>query len=314
MKKYAFAVDLGGTTVKLGLFLTDGTILEKWEIRTRKEESGRLILPDIAEALEECLQRNGIGKDELEGIGIGVPGPVKASGTVNRCVNLGWGVFNVAETLSGLTGLPVKAANDANVAALGEQWMGGGRGHRNVVMVTLGTGVGGGIVVDGRIVAGSHGTGGEIGHIQVNPDELTPCNCGRRGCLEQYASATGIVRVAKRRLVADDMPSVLRQKTNFSAKTVFDCARSGDQLSREVVDQVAGVLGTALCQLALVTDPGVFVIGGGVSRAGAILLDAVREKYREKAFHSVTDTEIALAELGNDAGIYGCVRLLLSGS
>jgi glucokinase len=311
MKEYAFAVDLGGTTVKMGLFRTEGVLMEKWEIPTRKENGGSQVLPDIAASLQEHGEKHGLKQEEFEGIGIGVPGPVKASGTVNKCVNLGWGVFNVADKLHELTGLRVKAANDANMAALGEQWMGGGKGHQNVIMVTLGTGVGGGEVVGGRIVSGAHGAGGEIGHLCVNPAETERCNCGRRGCLEQYASATGIVRVAKKRLAASNAPSALRDQV-ISAKSVFDCARAGDEVAERIVDDVCGTLGHALSQVALVTDPGVFVIGGGVSRAGSILRDTVERDYRETAFHAVADTEFALAELGNDAGIYGCIRLLLT--
>jgi glucokinase len=196
--RYGFGVDLGGTTVKLAYFNEQGDLLYKWEIPTNTSDNGSRILPDIAMAIEGYLQENSISKDTLVGIGIGVPGPVSGKGVVNKCVNLGWGVFNIAEELSSLTGLPVKAGNDANVAALGEYWKGGGAGCENMVMATLGTGVGGGIVVDGRLLHGAHGSGGEIGHLVLNRDETERCGCGKQGCAEQYCSATGVSTLAKR--------------------------------------------------------------------------------------------------------------------
>ena len=200
MKQYGFGVDIGGTTCKIGLFDMNGTILEKWEIKTNTENHGAAILDDVAAAVLGKLDEKNISKEEVQGIGLGVPGPVGPDGTVFKCVNLGWDVLNVEKELSEKTGIFVKVGNDANVAALGEMWQGGGKGHDNVVMITLGTGVGGGIIINGKIVAGSHGAGGEIGHITVNHDEIEPCNCGQYGCLEQYTSATGIVRMAKRKL------------------------------------------------------------------------------------------------------------------
>lgn len=218
MKKYGFGIDVGGTTIKMGFFETDGKLLDKWELRTNTDNNGKEILPDIARAIDNKLAQEGISKSELEGVGIGVPGPVRADGVVNSCVNLGWGVFNVSEELSSMTGLKVKAGNDANVAALGEMWQGGAKGSRDVIMVTLGTGVGGGIIVDGKVVAGFNGAGGEIGHITVNNDEIEPCNCGQFGCLEQYTSATGIVRMAKRQLAKTMEETSLRKFKKLTAK------------------------------------------------------------------------------------------------
>ena len=197
MKKYGFGVDVGGTTIKMGFFETDGKLLDKWEIKTDTTNGGENILSDIAKSIDNKLAQEGISKSDVQGIGVGVPGPVNSKGVVLKCVNLGWGVFNVEEALSNLTGLMVKAGNDANVAALGEMWQGAGKGSEDMIMVTLGTGVGGGIIVDGKVIAGANGAGGEIGHITVNEDEIEACNCGQYGCLEQYASATGIVRMAK---------------------------------------------------------------------------------------------------------------------
>ena len=186
MSKYVFGVDIGGTTVKLGVFSVEGELLDKWEIKTRTEDGGANVLPDIAEALTDKMNSMSISKDEVKGVGMGVPGPVREDGTVDGCVNLGWGVFNAAEALGAKLGLPVKVGNDANVAALGEYWQGGGKGYKNVIMVTLGTGVGGGVIINGKIIDGTNGAGGEIGHMTIDPDETAVCNCGKKGCLEQY--------------------------------------------------------------------------------------------------------------------------------
>ena len=311
MKKYGFGVDIGGTTVKIGFFETSGKLLDKWEIHTNTENNGASILSDVAAAIADKLAKEGIAKDEVQGIGVGVPGPVRGDGTVNRCVNLGWDVFNVADSLSDKTGIPVKAGNDANVAALGEMWQGGGKGHKDVVMVTLGTGVGGGIIVDGKMISGAAGAGGEIGHITVCDDETETCGCGKHGCLEQYTSATGIVRLANRRLGASEAPSALRNFKEVTAKDVFDEAKAGDALAVEIVEEVGAILGKALANICCVVDPEIIVIGGGVSKAGQILIDVVQKNFAVHAFHACKHTEFALATLGNDAGMYGCMNLIL---
>lgn len=311
MKKYAFGVDIGGTTCKLGFFETDGTLVDKWEIKTNKENNGASILSDVAQAVDNKLAQESISKDEVQGIGVGVPGPVKSDGVVNRCVNVGWGEFNVEEELGALTGLKVKAGNDANVAALGEMWQGAAKGCRDVIMVTLGTGVGGGIIVDGKVVAGFNGAGGEIGHITVSDEEIEACNCGQYGCLEQYTSATGIVRVAKRKLAKTSEETSLARFDNLTAKDVFDEAKAGDAVALGLVDEVCGILGAALSNIACVVNPEVVVIGGGVSKAGAILTDAIQKHFAETSFHACKDTKFALAGLGNDAGMYGCVQMVL---
>lgn len=313
MEKYGFGVDIGGTTIKMGFFETSGRLLDKWEIVTNKENNGRSVLSDVAHAVDNKLAQEQIAKGEVQGIGIGVPGPVDSSGVVNGCVNLGWGKCNVEEELSTLTGLKVKAGNDANVAALGEMWQGGAKGSRDVIMVTLGTGVGGGIIVDGKIAAGHHGAGGEIGHITVNEDELEPCNCGQYGCLEQYASATGIVRMAKRKLAKAAEETSLRniKEEELSAKFVFDEAKAGDRIAGELVEELGAILGGALSNIACVTDPEVIVIGGGVSKAGEILTETIQKHFKETSFHACRNTRFALATLGNDAGIYGCMNLIM---
>ena len=309
--KYCFGVDIGGTTVKLGLFTTDGEIVDKWEIKTRTENQGEAVLPDIAEALKEKLEEKKIGRDEVEGIGVGVPAPVNAEGVVQNTANLGWGYNEVQREMEELSGMRAEIGNDANVAALGEMWLGAGKGRKNIVMVTLGTGVGGGIIIDGKPLVGAHGAGGEIGHLCVNYEETDHCGCGNTGCLEQYASATGITRLANIRLAKDDAKSVLREQ-EVSAKTVFDAVKAGDAVAKEIAEEFGKYLGHAMANLAAVVDPSAIVIGGGVSKAGEVLIEYVEKNFKERAFFANKDTEFVLATLGNDAGICGAAKLILS--
>lgn len=310
MNQYCFGVDLGGTTVKIGLFDPEGTVLEKWEIPTRKDDNGNNILPDIAAAVLGKMKERNIKKESVIGVGIGVPGPVNDEGVIFKAVNLGWGVMNISEVLGGLLQLPVKAGNDANVAALGEMWCGGGKGYDSMVLVTLGTGVGGGIIVNGRILTGATGAGGEIGHIHMNDEETDTCGCGNYGCLEQYASATGIVRLATRKLAASTEESVLRN-AEITAKAVFDAVKAGDKVACEIAEQFGEYLGKGLASIACVVNPEAFVIGGGVSKAGDILLDYITKNYAKYVFHGCKDAAFKLATLGNDAGIYGAAKLVL---
>ncbi len=311
MEKRCFGVDIGGTTVKMGLFTVDGKVTDKWEIPTRKEENGKYILEDIAKSVKERMQRDTLTLEDIAGLGIGVPGPVKEDGTVLKCANLGWGVFNVADTVRELTGIEnVKVGNDANVAALGEMWQGGGKGYNNLVMVTLGTGVGGGVILGGKILTGSNGAGGEIGHIRVNYEEKDVCGCGKTGCLEQYASATGVVRLAKKALEKKEKKTTL-VADDLSAKTVFDAAKAGDELAMDIVEKFGFYLGMALAHISQVIDPEVFVIGGGVARAGQIIIDEVSKNYEENVMFALKNKAFKMAELGNDAGIYGSARMVL---
>ena len=310
MKKYVFGIDIGGTSVKCGWFTVKGELLEKWEIPTRTENNGAAILPDVAETVLKKISEKNLDKEEVAGIGIGVPGPVNDKGVVLKAVNLGWGIMDVNEILGGLTGLAVQAGNDANVAALGEMWRGGGQGFQNMVLVTLGTGVGGGVILGGRILTGATGAAGEIGHIHIEDKEADTCGCGNHGCLEQYASATGIVRLAKRRLDADNKDSVLRQG-EVSAKTVFDAVKAGDEVACEIAEQFGQYLGKGLAAIAAVVNPEAFVIGGGVSKAGDILCQYITKYYEKYAFHGCKNAQFKLATLGNDAGIYGAAKLVL---
>ena len=314
MKEYAFGIDLGGTTAKVGLFTTAGDLLEKWEVPTDSSEKGIRILPNLAAAILGKMEEKGLTPDQVEGVGIGVPGPVQKSSVVPIvCANLGgWGQQDVAANLSALLkGLKVLVGNDANVAALGEIWMGAAKGCRSAVMVTRGTGVGGGVIVDGKVVEGAHGAGGEIGHITVNRHETACCGCGKRGCLEQYSSATGVVRCMKLLLEENPNTPCILRGTDFAAKDVFDAARAGDPLAAKEVDQMTDLLGLALASIASTTDPEVFLVGGGVSRAGDVLFQPLAAHYKEYAFKSCREIPIKQASLGNDAGIYGAVRLIV---
>ena len=311
MKTYCFGIDVGGTSVKCGLFHTDGTLVEKWEIPTRTENNGQNILPDVAETINAKLAEKNIDKADVEGVGIGIPGPINSRGEAACAVNLYWGFTPVAQILGDLTGLKAQAGNDANVAALGEAWKGAAAGAQNIIMITLGTGVGGGIIINGKILAGSHGAGGEIGHALVVRGEEEKCNCGNHGCLEQYASATGIVRVAGRVLAASEDDSTLRELQNITAKDVLDAFKAGDAVAVRIMEYVGDLLGGAIAGFTTVVDPEAIVIGGGVSKAGQPLIDCIEKYYKRYAFSSCKETPIVLATLGNDAGIYGAAKMVL---
>ena len=307
--KYGFGIDLGGTTVKIAYFDEKGTMLDKWEIPTVTADGGAQILPDIAASVLGYIDEKKICKESILGLGIGVPGPVSGKGVVNKCVNLGWGVFNIAEELSKLTGFPVKAGNDANVAALGEYWMGGGQGCDNMIFVTLGTGVGGGIVVDGKLLHGAHGSAAELGHMVLRKDETDTCGCGKRGCVEQYCSATGIVRLAKKALAATEEASSLRALETVTCKDIFDAGKAGDSVAKAVLDDYFAMMGEFLGTLCSVVNPEAVVIGGGVSKAGTVLIDGFTPWFKKYVFHAASDVSFRLASLGNDAGAYGAFKL-----
>ena len=308
--KYCFGVDIGGTTVKMGLLTESGEIVEKWEITTDTSDEGKAILPDIAVSIENKIEERQLNKEDIIGIGAGVPAPVTSEGVVNGSANLGWNYKEVKRELEELTGLRAEIGNDANVAALGEMWKGGGAGEKNMIMVTLGTGVGGGVIIDGRVLVGQNGAGGEIGHLCVNYEETDKCGCGNKGCLEQYASATGIVRLAKKKLGKEVRPTILK-KEDVTAKDVFDAVKAGDEVAKEIAVEFGIYLGHALANLAAVTDPAVFVIGGGVSKAGEVLIPYIQKPYMEHAFFANRKVRFTLATLGNDAGICGAAKLMI---
>ena len=298
--KYGFGIDLGGTTVKIAYFDETGNMLDKWEIPTVTEDGGKQILPDIAASVRQYIDAKQIAQTQILGLGIGIPGPVNGKGIVSRCVNLGWGTVNVAEELSQLTGFPVKAGNDANVAALGEYWKGGGQGCENMIFATLGTGVGGGIVIEGKLLHGTHGAGAEIGHMVLNRDETAVCGCGKRGCVEQYCSATGIVRMAGQ-----------HGMENVTCKDIFDAGKAGDKVALEVLEKYYAYLGEFLASVCTVIDPEIVVLGGGVSKAGDMLLEGVKPYFNKYVFNTGSEVTFSLASLGNDAGAYGAFKLAL---
>lgn len=308
--KYCFGVDVGGTTVKLGFFQTDSMLIDKWEIPTRKDVGEDVILSDIATSILDKMEKNHIAKTDVQGIGVGVPAAVLGEGYVKKVANLGWENKDVKQELEALTGIKVKVANDANIAALGEMWKGGGEGYQSLVMVTLGTGVGGGIIIDGQIFTGTNGGAGEIGHVLANRDETECCGCGKKGCLEQYASATGIACLAKRKLAINEKDTVLKPE-NISAKDVFDAVKDGDAVAIEIAEEFGAYLGYALADFGAILDPEIFVLGGGVSKAGDVLFTYIKKYFDERTFFTCKDVKFALAKLGNDAGIYGAAKLVI---
>ncbi len=308
--KYGFGVDLGGTTVKMSLFSTDGTLLEKWFIDTDTSNGGRNIPGDIARSILADMKKYPFAPSDYIGIGIGVPGQIHKDGSASA-VNLSWDHMPLLDELTKITGLRSTGGNDANMAALGEYWMGGGKGYSSLILVTLGTGVGGGIIIDGKCLNGAHGAGGELGHIPIEPGEKRQCACGSRGCLEQYASATGNVRIATELLAATDEPSTLRSVPKLDAKSCWDAAIAGDPLAMRIADVFSDYLGRGLAAAANIVDPEIILLGGGVSHAGDALLTRVRKSFEKYAFPACKKTPIGLATLSNDAGIYGAFRALL---
>lgn len=311
MVKYCVGIDLGGTTIKFGLFSITGRLLEKWHIDTNKAEQGSRIIPNIAAALKVKLDEYKIEPSEIKGIGIGIPGPVINAGFVPVCVNLGWVNVSVAEELKRRTGIPVKVENDANAAVMGEMWQGSGKGYKNLVMLTIGTGIGGGVVINEKIVSGRFGAAGEFGHMSVVPDETEICGCGRKGCLEQVASATGIVKEEVKLLANNTSHSVLRNSEALTALEIFNAAKDNDPLAVQVVEKAGKYLGIAMASITSALDPDVFILGGGVSGAGQYLIDVITRHYKENVFYVSSNTEIKLATLGNDAGIYGAARMIM---
>jgi glucokinase len=316
-EQWIVGVDLGGTTTKLAFINMNGEILHKWEIPTDNSNEGQNITRNIANAIDQKLVDLKEQKSKLIGIGMGAPGPIDyETGIVLNVVNLGWkDNFPLQESLHSLTALPVAIENDANCAALGEMWDGAGKGADDIVCVTLGTGVGGGVIANGNIVRGINGAAGEIGHITSIPFGGAPCNCGKSGCIETIASATGIVRLAKAELSKADakgtLATIYAENGNVSAKDVFDNARNGDELAKKIVDEVAFHLGFVLANIANTLNPEKIVLGGGVSRAGDILLDGVKVNFSKFAFSAARDsTNLALATLGNDAGVIGAAWLI----
>lgn len=301
MKQVCFGVDIGGTTVKLGLVSREGELLDKREFPTFRDIGATF--DDIAGHMRQVMES--FPDCRCVGAGVGVPGPIVDESRVIQCANLGWENLNIAQELSSRASVPVKVANDANLAALGECWQGGGKGCRNLVMFTVGTGVGAGIVCDGRIIAGATGGGGEVGHIPVPFHTDWQCGCGRKGCLEATASATGIIRAAK-------AFSPFKEMEKVNAKDVYDAAAARDQNAQAVVNEAAAALGWAAVIVSCIVNPEIILLGGGVSAAGSALLDPVEAAFKANAFAPCGDVRFAQAQLGNNAGIYGGAALFFS--
>ena len=309
MGKYCFGVDVGGTTVKLGLFNTDGDLLEKWEIPTVTDNHGAKILPDVANSILKKMDEREMERDDVEGVGIGAPGPIDSEGTVYGAVNLGWGTFSIKKELQSLLNMPVEAGNDANVAALGEMWQGGAKGYKNVILATLGTGVGSGIISRGKILSGLRGGAGEAGHMLLVLDG-EPCTCGRRGCWEAYASATALIRQTRQAALAHP-ESLLAQVEEITGRTAFDAAQQGDATAAEVVARYAVYVAAGLTDFVNILAPEMILLGGGISRQGEVLLAPIREYVATHCFGQREGAipTIAAAKLGNEAGIIGAAAL-----
>ncbi|RCW65374.1 ROK family glucokinase [Saliterribacillus persicus] len=314
-KDILIGIDIGGTTVKHAIIDTEANLVDKWEIPTRLENDGEEIPVDIYQSIEEKLAANNIDKKRCVGIGIGAPGFIDPeTGIVTIAVNIGWRNFDLKSKLENLSNLPVIVENDANIAALGENWKGAGNQVANMLAVTLGTGVGGGIISNGQIVGGANGTGGEIGHITVEPNGA-PCNCGRSGCLETVASATGIVRLAMEQInqgKALKLKKIFDNNGAITTKDIFKQAENGDVDAKRILAYVINVLGLALANIAITTNPSKVVIGGGVSKAGDQLLQPLKESFNKFVLARTQEAcEFEIAELGNDAGVFGAAFIVL---
>ncbi|HEM3660436.1 TPA: ROK family glucokinase [Streptococcus suis] len=318
MSKKIIGIDLGGTSVKLAILTTDGEIQEKWSIKTNILDDGSHIVPDIIDSIKQRFETHGLTKDDFLGVGMGSPGVVDSeAGTVIGAYNLNWKTLQlVKDQFESALGLPFFIDNDANVAALGEQWVGAGNNNPNVVFMTLGTGVGGGVIAAGNLIRGVKGAGGELGHITVDFDEPFACTCGKKGCLETVASATGIVNLSRR--YADQyagdakLKQMIDDGQDVTAKDVFDLAKEGDDLALIVYRHFSEYLGVACANIAAVLNPAYIVLGGGVSAAGEFLLDGVRKVFAENSFPQIKEsTQIVLATRGNDAGVLGAASLVL---
>lgn len=318
MSKKIIGIDLGGTSVKLAILTTVGEIQEKWSIKTNILDEGSHIVPDIIDSIKHRFETYGLTKEDFLGVGMGSPGVVDSeAGTVIGAYNLNWKSLQlVKDQFESALGLPFFIDNDANVAALGEQWVGAGNNNPNVVFMTLGTGVGGGVIAAGNLIRGVKGAGGELGHITVDFDAPFACTCGKKGCLETVASATGIVNLTRRYAEEYAGDAKLKQLIDdgeeVTAKDVFDLAKEGDDLALIVYRHFSNYLGVACANIAAVLNPAYIVLGGGVSAAGEFLLDGVRNVFADNSFPQIKEsTQIVLATRGNDAGVLGAASLVL---
>lgn len=307
--RYGFGVDIFGTSTKIGFFDENGKLLDKWKMKTPMEQGGNRILPALADEIDSYMRKHRLFEDDIIGIGVGIPGPVNGSGVVNKCVNFDWGVFNIDRALSGLTGLNVKSGNVATLAALGECWK--GSGTRNMVFVAMNTGLGGAVVCDGNVIFGTHGGGGEFGHMVINKFEQEACTCGRHGCVEQYCSPTGILRVAKRYLASNDAPSVLRRRPLTDYQQVISAAATGDRAAVDIMNQIYDYAGHFLANVCCVTNPETILLGGEFCRIGLPALEGISRHFHKYIFHANAGVRFDFAALGTDAPIHGAFKLIL---
>ncbi len=312
MEQYTIGVDLGGTTITAGLVDKDHNIVDRASCLTGLPRPSEEVEQEIAGLCRQLAEKHKFAMSDLKWVGIGTPGSVNSeSGVVEFNANFGYNDWALQANMEKLLGCKVYIENDANAAAYGEYIAGAAKGAKYAVAITLGTGIGGGIVVDGKILTGAHGAGGEISHMPMQKDETEVCGCGKRGCAEQYGSANGILRLARRRMERSNLPSPLRGMEPLTCKDIFDLSAQGDPLAREIQEEYFDFLGQFLADVCCVIDPEAVLLGGGVSKAGQPLLDGVRKYFLSYMFHTGQDIFFALAKLGNDAGIYGSFKLAL---
>ncbi len=312
---YCVGVDIGGMSIKAGIVDNQGRIIKKDRVPTDVEGGADKIIADIG----DMLLRLADPKDrDFVGIGIGCPGAINsATGTIDRAYNLKWTNVPLAEKLSRYINRPIRVSNDANVAALGETMFGVGRMYSNTVMLTLGTGVGGGIIIDDKLYEGNESKGGELGHTVICVDG-EQCTCGRRGCLEAYCSATALIRDTKAAMQADKSSAMWEYAEgsldNVSGKTAFECSKTGDKSAIKVVDKYIKYLGEGMLNFANIFRPQAIILGGGVCAQGSYLINKLKDYCAERdyGFAGMPRFDILVAQLGNDAGIIGAAALIFS--
>jgi glucokinase len=285
-KKYAVGIDIGGTNTVVGLVDAEGHVLARESFKTQQYPQVEPYVEAVAQRLKALLEAQNVRPEEVQGVGIGAPNGNFYTGSIEQAPNLPWkGVVPLAELLSEQTGLPVHLTNDAKAAAIGEMTYGVARGMKDFIMITLGTGVGSGIIVDGKPVYGFDGFAGELGHVTVVPDGRL-CGCGRKGCLETYCSATGIVRTARELLAEKSTPSALRKLApeELTSKDLYDAAVEGDALALEIFRRTGTMLGRALANFAVFSRPEAFVLFGGLAKAGHFIFDPVKEAMEEAMY------------------------------
>ena len=308
--QHAIGIDLGGGSIKGALIAADGSMEAKGRCPTDVDSGEHGVADRIAGLCESLRVTGGLENEEIAGIGIGVPGVTTSKGDVIIAPNLHWRHVPFKRILEERIRLRVEIDNDASVAAMGEAHLGAGRGRESLFLITLGTGIGGGLVLDGDIHHGASFAAGEIGHMCMDPDGPL-CGCGKKGCLEAFTAGPAMVRYVRRRL-PEAVSTSLSDTESLSPETICLAARNGDSLAREAVARVARYLGIAIANIINVISPDVIAIGGGIAAAGRVLLDPVTAAAREYTLEGMFDhTRILPAELGNDAGVLGASRLVL---